>query len=114
MYKSVCINKLNLENKLNSFKKPFIDFNKEIVIYGAGDMCKMALGFFDVYNIKINTIIDKKIKKINSKTVFNLDKLKNLNKESNICICISPVNGADVSQTTFFVVNCTIKTLTIP
>ena len=31
----------------------------------------------------------KKIKKINSKTVFNLDKLKNLNKESNICICIS-------------------------
>lgn len=89
MYNSVYINKLNLGNKLSSFKKPYINFNKEIVIYGAGDMCKMALEFFDIYDIKINTIIDKKIKKINSKIVFNLEKLKNLNKESNICICIA-------------------------
>ena len=65
MYNSVYINKFNLENKLKSFKKPYINFNKEIVIYGAGDMCKMALEFFNIYNIKINTIIDKKIRKIN-------------------------------------------------
>ena len=57
MYNSVHINKLNLENKLSSFKKPYVNFNKEIVIYGAGDMCKMALEFFGIYNIEINTII---------------------------------------------------------
>ena len=46
-------------NELEIMKNPNIYVNKEIIIYGAGDMCNALLNYIDGMNIRILCICDK-------------------------------------------------------
>ena len=87
-------NKINYKYlKFNkTLKKPKINLKNKLVIYGAGDMCKMALGFFKLNNININFIIDKNVENILSYSVYKPNKLNDLDLNTNLCICNSKKN----------------------
>lgn len=92
------IKKKNFKNlkKNKRFKKPDINLKNKLLIYGAGDMCKMALDFFELYLVKPDYIFDKKINKIKNIKVNKIKNLKNIDKNINICVCLSDIKFFNV------------------
>ena len=97
MYKQIKISKNEKFINLKKFflkkdkKKLNINLNLPLIIYGAGDMCKLSKLFFDKYKINPDYIIDKKKKFFGKKKVFKPSFLQQINFKVNICICLSDI-----------------------
>jgi FkbM family methyltransferase len=97
MYKNITINKNNYDDCLNIlFKKKvdkkFINTKFPIVIYGFGNLGKMALQFFEIQKIKVDFIVDQKVDKTKRKkngiSLKKISYLKNIRRKINLVICI--------------------------
>lgn len=90
MYNQISINQIDKKYFKQKSNIPKIIKDKRFVMYGAGDMCKMALQFFKIYNIEPLKIYDQKVKFINGYKVLHPKHLIKQNpKKIDICVCLS-------------------------